>query len=727
FEDFSDSGPVIGIAEDVVDRTLASLAALPEDRPYVLWMHLMDPHASYSAPGTPPFGTRPIDLYDAEIRYADEHFGRVLDALRARQDWDRTVLIVQSDHGEEFGEHGGRYHSSSLYEEQIRVPLVWRVPGLAPIHVPTPVELVDLPATIRNLFVLPPDISGQGDDLCGLMVGERPADPSQVVVRAQFREHHLSQGLLDALRMGDEKLIRQGRSQTWELYDLARDPGETENLAFDRPERLEALRSRLQARRSKITASASPVATADQRLLQATGPARLEIAIELAEQGLGDQILCEVPGLLAPERSDAVRLTTLRRIRVWGHYAEPDALRRILDEQGVSHLVLVAALQALAHVGDAGDLLQLAALRERDLPPEVTWHLLCTRASLGDASCADELEDLMPQVTIELQFQALAALSVAKEAVYGSTWAGLVMSGFIPWESLLEAVTILGRGKQFSARAASYFIASERESVGPVWATILKSIAELPLTEVLPIYRALMSVMDLEVRSAARGRLKDGGYSEFMDDMTSLQDTIESAKNALLAQQLNANHIEAILEAHGVLDRTGLDDWGAIIDALDLATKGELEPALIDRIAVLAERAGICGAASRRVNARPARIALSVVLDTPIGTPPGMPELLLVRLEAEASGGAVPSAMTANGRSYLRVGRYVDGDFVADVGLPVSAPVLGLTPGQQQLVAIVVLRSSPVTQEAFTLVVRADDQQGEVLAELTVPRAAQPL
>src|SRR6185503_15668636 len=87
----------------------------------------------------------PLARYDSEVAYTDREIGRLLDGLGklARP----TLVVITADHGEEFGEHGGAYHGSSVYEEQVRVPLVFwsTVAGALPAEVLTsPAELVDV-------------------------------------------------------------------------------------------------------------------------------------------------------------------------------------------------------------------------------------------------------------------------------------------------------------------------------------------------------------------------------------------------------------------------------------------------------------------------------------------------------------------------------------------------------------------------------------------------------
>src|SRR2546430_13879932 len=126
-----------------LSRSLASPAARHE--PFFVFAHYMDPHDPYFvhpfngegyarvANPNPPASVAGLyrKLYDGEIAYFDEQLGVLLDDLRARGLYDRTLIVLTADHGEEFQEHGGWWHGTTLYDEQIHVPLVVKPPARA--------------------------------------------------------------------------------------------------------------------------------------------------------------------------------------------------------------------------------------------------------------------------------------------------------------------------------------------------------------------------------------------------------------------------------------------------------------------------------------------------------------------------------------------------------------------------------------------------------------------
>ena len=139
------------------------------DRNFFLFLHTYQVHSPYSPPESyrglfkdvpprEPPGLQEFALqYDQEARYADDHIGPFLAHLGQIGLADQSIVIVTSDHGEEFGEHGGLGHGRSLYHEVLRVPLVLAAPGLlAPAEVTTPVSLLDLAPTVLDLLGFAP-------------------------------------------------------------------------------------------------------------------------------------------------------------------------------------------------------------------------------------------------------------------------------------------------------------------------------------------------------------------------------------------------------------------------------------------------------------------------------------------------------------------------------------------------------------------------------------------
>ncbi len=183
-------------------------------------------------------------LYDGSVRLADSRVGEVLDVLRQRGILDETLFILLSDHGEEFGEHGGWLHDQSVYEELIRVPMVLRFPGrqFAGRIVGEPVSLVDVLPTIADFLRRPRIASAaRGRSLMPLIRGEASEASAGSGILAMrlnkkkyYRPFKESRGDKNVLvRHGQWKGIWNAEVGTLELYDLRRDPGETDDRAAE--------------------------------------------------------------------------------------------------------------------------------------------------------------------------------------------------------------------------------------------------------------------------------------------------------------------------------------------------------------------------------------------------------------------------------------------------------------------------------------------------------------
>ena len=218
---------------DVMDRALGWLRGLRKDdaRPFFVWVHLYDAHAPYQPPAKWA-AKHPGRPYDGEISEVDEQVGRLLAELKSRGLDGRTVVAVAADHGEGLGEHGELTHGLLLYEPTLHVPLLLRAPwGLKPRVVAAPVSLVDLAPTLAGLVGHPFPAGRDGRDLSpALLAGEEPA-PGNVYAETRYPAT-FGWSPLAALRRRDRKYIASPRP---ELYDLARDPGETANLLAPAP------------------------------------------------------------------------------------------------------------------------------------------------------------------------------------------------------------------------------------------------------------------------------------------------------------------------------------------------------------------------------------------------------------------------------------------------------------------------------------------------------------
>ena len=162
-------------------------------------------------------------LHDGEISYHDEHFGKFLAKLRELGLEDDTIIVITSDHGEEFQEHGSWGHGHSVYQELLGVPLLFRWPGVIPAgaRVGPVVSTTDIGPTVLEATGVPIPKEFEGHSLMGFIRGDWPMGP--YVAFSDFLDHRR------VIRGGDWKLIIRGNlSQV--IFDLKRDPGEHNEL-----------------------------------------------------------------------------------------------------------------------------------------------------------------------------------------------------------------------------------------------------------------------------------------------------------------------------------------------------------------------------------------------------------------------------------------------------------------------------------------------------------------
>lgn len=224
----------ISTSKELTEIALRGMRDLKE--PYFVWVHYFDPHFEYLKHDLYNWGDGEKDRYDAEIAYTDYHIDNLLKVV----DRKNTVVVFTSDHGEEFGEHGGKFHYT-LHDEVMRVPLIIKAPGLAHREETARAEQIDLLPTMLKLLGVEAPAGLPGRDLLALANAnhtvylERDRPP-------QWRQRGVVHGThkLIAIEEADTNLVPPtSRNEeipvTWVkpgfyLYDLAKDPGETRNL-----------------------------------------------------------------------------------------------------------------------------------------------------------------------------------------------------------------------------------------------------------------------------------------------------------------------------------------------------------------------------------------------------------------------------------------------------------------------------------------------------------------
>lgn len=239
-----------GHIEDTFARGLAWISE-HKDQPFFVFLHTYQVHSPYSAPQpyarlfpSPKGAGEPrleSDRYDREIAYTDAQLGRLVVSLRNLGVLDDTLLVVTADHGDEFGEHGRRYHGTHLHNEVLHVPLLMRAPGLIPSGVRRsgPVELLALAPTILDLLGIAVPRHFTGVSAAQHLRDGTGAEPPPIFAEAGTRTALTYNGADKswvppsyAVTLWPKRLIRirHNTGVRYELYDLVRDPGERTNL-----------------------------------------------------------------------------------------------------------------------------------------------------------------------------------------------------------------------------------------------------------------------------------------------------------------------------------------------------------------------------------------------------------------------------------------------------------------------------------------------------------------
>ena len=242
-------------ASDVTSQALRWLKRIGSD-PFFLFLNYFDPHYPYNPPGEflhafLPADGRPVEnitspedlraLYDAEILYMDYHIGQLLINLKTLGLYDNTLIIVTSDHGELFGEHGQMGHGNTLYQEELHVPLMVKYPGseLGARREDRAIQLIDiLPMILNRLNIpFPPGIQGNAPpDIAHPILAE--------VYPLAFRQGY--QGEWRALYEGSFKFLWNSQGNSL-LVNLDDDPRETVNLIDRYGEKARAMEATIEA------------------------------------------------------------------------------------------------------------------------------------------------------------------------------------------------------------------------------------------------------------------------------------------------------------------------------------------------------------------------------------------------------------------------------------------------------------------------------------------------
>ena len=226
----------------VIDRAIHWLQS-QSGKPFFLWVHVYDPHLPYDPPV--PFREKYKGReYEGEIAYTDQEMGRLFRAIAKKSAPENTLTAVLSDHGESFSEHGEYSHGVFVYDSTVRIPFLLSGAGLpAGRRVKQQARTIDLLPTILDLLGGKAPAEVQGVSLKPSF--NSTADPAPVsYVESMYPRLNMGWAELRGIRTNRWKYVRAPKP---ELYDLAVDPGESNNVIAAHPSEVQKLEADLKS------------------------------------------------------------------------------------------------------------------------------------------------------------------------------------------------------------------------------------------------------------------------------------------------------------------------------------------------------------------------------------------------------------------------------------------------------------------------------------------------
>lgn len=265
----ADASPQAVLARDGADSEQVAenwLDSIGTARAF-LFLHIAEPHAPYTARER----FKDLDPYDAEIAYADEIVGRIVRYLKAHQLYDRSTIILVSDHGEGLGAHGERQHGLLAYEEALHVPLIVKPAAGdgSPRRVAVPVQLADIVPTMLDLAKAPGGSGLRGRSLTPFFNGGT-VDGTDIYAESLFGQYRFGWAPIRSVISGSHQLVTDGR--TTELFDLSAPGDRREDIAAANAELVADLTKRLARFDVKaVPGDPGPVTPSDRERFEALG------------------------------------------------------------------------------------------------------------------------------------------------------------------------------------------------------------------------------------------------------------------------------------------------------------------------------------------------------------------------------------------------------------------------------------------------------------------------
>lgn len=385
-----------------------------------LFLHLNEPHGPYRA--REHFSM--YSPYDAEIAYSDEIVGRLVHYLKSHQLYDRSTIVLLSDHGEGLGDHGEQGHGLFVYEEAIRVPLIVKQESNAGAgtRIIDVAQQIDLVPTLLDLVKAPIPGGLRGRSLKPLLDGTSHLPDRAVYSEAYYGRYHFAWSELTSMTDGRHQYIRAPRE---EIYDLQHDPAERRNLVSEAAEARRVLRGALDALAKDGRLSGAETAPLpdpkDKREVLET----YRKAVDLAGERKWTDAIALLRGIVRddPELAEVWSQLALFAARIDRFELAVDAYEQVtrLEPSGPAGFLGAAeSLLKLRKLDQAGEHAERAAeiAGPRDTRSQARAHELLARIALArhDASAATGEADRAQQAEPSWPVRAYVAGRLAYDA-----------------------------------------------------------------------------------------------------------------------------------------------------------------------------------------------------------------------------------------------------------------------------------------------------------------------
>lgn len=240
------------VTSDKITKRLIELLSDEQHtkKQFFVWAHYMDPHDQYlKHEESPDFGNKNRDRYDSEVWFTDFWIGKLLEFAKSQPWWNRTAVVLTSDHGEAFGEHSMYKHAFEVWEVLVRVPLFVFAPGAEPRRIDKPRTHIDIAPTLMELMGKEPLPSFLGKSLVPEIYGAEAQDREPLVLELAEDSHNPHRR---AIISGDYKYTVYDTGWRKLLFNLKRDPGEENDLSKQEPEKLAEMQALFDATFAKI-------------------------------------------------------------------------------------------------------------------------------------------------------------------------------------------------------------------------------------------------------------------------------------------------------------------------------------------------------------------------------------------------------------------------------------------------------------------------------------------